>query len=128
MNDIQLPSVNKEAKLLLSNIFFNRQIQLESVSKERMVFKTQMVMRSVQDKVEHFIKSKPNGIFEIRVLEAGTDDMDNFKYALVIKNYKKEQKNSILYFIIISNTFSPNDVTFYEMSSNGVRMPAEFDL
>ena len=123
MSEESKSSLNKEAELLVRNVFHNRMIQLESKVKEQIVFSKQMEIKKLQVKVETFIERNPNGIFEIRILEKNTTNMEQFKFALVVKNFNHAdlEKNPTTFFIVIDNTF--DEVDFYQLSINGVVMP-----
>jgi hypothetical protein len=118
MNDVS--TLNKEAQLLLRNLFYNRLVQLETKSNESIVFSKQMEIKKLQDQVERFIETNPDGKFEIRVLEKNTENIENYRHAIVIKNYRHddEVKRVTLYFIVIDNAF--DSVTFYQVALNGV--------
>jgi hypothetical protein len=115
MNEI---SINKEAYKLLNSLFYNKLVPLE----HSMLLSKQLVIKKIQDKIEIFIERNPYGQFEIRVLNNNTVDIEDYKYALVIKNYRHEDKGrkSNLFIITIDAPF--DSVTFYQMSLNGLRI------
>jgi hypothetical protein len=119
MNDI---SISKESLLLIKDIFLNRIIQLESKSKERIVFSKQCEIQKIKAKILIFIEKNAYAKFEIRVLEDNTENIENYKYALVVKNYKHEDKDrkSNMFIIAIDNTFE--DAKFYQVALNGVTL------
>ena len=123
MNENETYSINKEAKLLFKNIFFNRQIQLESTSKEKIVFSKQAEIKKLQDRIERFIERRPNGQFEIRVLEKNAETIEEFKFALVVKNYKNEDRKPKLWYVVIHNAF--DDVEYYLVGVNGIIIPED---
>jgi hypothetical protein len=111
-------SVNKEVLKLLGSLFYNKLVPLEHT----MHLSKQLVIKKIQDKIEIFIERNPYGQFEIRVLNNNTVDIEDYKYALVLKNYVHEDKSrkSTLFIITIDAPF--DSVTFYQMSLNGIRM------
>lgn len=118
--------LSKDAQLLLKNLFMNKLVQLESKSEKGIVFSKQLEIGKLRDKVDAFIERNPFGKFEIRVLDKHTENIEDYKYALVVKNYKHEESESrvvrpTLFIIVIDNAF--DTVDFYQMSLNNILMP-----
>lgn len=118
--------LSKDAQLLLKNLFMNKLVQLESKSEKGIVFSKQIEIGKLRDKVDAFIEKNPFGKFEIRVLDKQTENIEDYKYALVVKNYKYEDAEKrvvrpTLFIIVIDNAF--DTVDFYQMSLNNILMP-----
>lgn len=121
MNDISI-SVNKEAKLLLHSVFYNRMIQIENKPGETVGFSKQLDIKKIEEKVDLFIERNPYGTFHVRVLKSDAENIEDFKYAVVVHNFvKRETRKPTIYFIVIDNTFTT--VEFYQYSLNGVVIP-----
>jgi len=117
----ELSKVNKDAKSLLSHLFYDKIIQLGAEAKHQIGFGKQLQISALKDKIELFIERHPYSEIEVRVLEKGTDDNDNYKISLSFKNYKeKTDKRPDRFLIVIDNAFSI--VVYYEWSLNNLLM------
>jgi hypothetical protein len=113
--------INKDAKSLLSHLFYDKIIQLGAEAKHQIGFGKQLQINKLKDEVELFIEHHPYSEVEIRVLEKGTDDNDNYKVSLSFRNYKeKTDKKPGKFLIVIDNAFSM--IIYYEWSLNNLLM------
>jgi hypothetical protein len=118
-------SINKSAYLLFKQVFSNKMIQLESDTekKDGISFSRQLDLSKLQNKIELFIEKNDHAKFELRILEKNADNLESYKYALVIKNYEHENKDKRAHMFIITVDSAFTEVTFYQLSINNVMLP-----
>jgi hypothetical protein len=119
MNEIDVVSVNKDAKSLLDHLFYDKIIQFGSRKNEDTHFVKQVEIKKLRDKVVTFIERNPNSEFEIRLLNKNNDNKEDFRVSLIFRNYKNEPDSRVHRFLIVID-YVMNNATFYEWAINNV--------
>jgi len=125
MNEIEVPSINKDAKSLLSHLFYDKIIQFGTKTDQIPVAK-QMDIKKVRDKIFTFIERQPNSEFEVRLLNKNTDDKDDYRVALSFRNYKDAPEVRVNKFLIVID-YVMNSVTYYQWAINNVLIDIRYD-
>lgn len=126
MNEVGISSINKDAKSLLSHLFYDKIIQLGSKSDQIPVAK-QMEIKKIRDKVFTFIERQPNSEFEVRLLDKNTDNKEDYRIALSFRNYKETPETRVNRFLIVID-YVMSSITYYQWAINNVLIDIKYDI
>jgi hypothetical protein len=97
-------------------------IQIESKPGKTVGFEKQMDIKKLEDKLSVFIERNPYGTFHLRILKSDAEDIEDFKYEIVVHNFaQREHRKPTIFIISIDNTFT--EMLFYQYALNGVIIP-----
>lgn len=120
MNNIISNKLSKDSKSLLNSLFDSRIIALETSKDKIPTFSKQLQLKKLRDEVELFIEKRPNSEFEIRVLDKQAEDNEDYRLAVIMRNYKSKDmdKKPNRFIISIDNSF--DSASYYEWALNNV--------
>lgn len=120
MEEIGISKLNKDAQSLFDHLFYDKIILLETTQKrEQRDIGKQMEIKNKRDEILTFIERNPNSEFDIRVLKKNSEDKEDHRVSLVVRNYKDKPETRIARFVIVLDYYF-NSVIFYQWSLNNI--------
>ena len=114
----QTPSsqMSQAAKSALKDFFFGKLLWLENTAEIDYKFTKQTQIQKLQTDIEKLINANRYAFFEVVILEANCDDIDNVDAGVIVKNFRHflVNRQPDKFRIIINQTWS--GFTIYQRS------------